>query len=180
MIKDEKKIAIYPLSGDPFTAGHFDIVNRADKLFISRDIHVVIANNRDKKHFLSIDERLAIAKASLGKLNDKVKLVSYDGIISEYAKEHNADVMVRGIRDGLDFSYEVQLEQFTRGTSDLETVYLSPYTEHLNTSSSLVRMFIQSGNILKAKEYMVPEGFETMLELIERRQDRKEVGNGAS
>lgn len=160
------KIAIYPGSFDPLTLGHLDVIERATKLFISRKLHVIIANNRDKKHMFDIDERMAIAEASLSHLKDKIELVSYEGIISDYAKEYDADVMVRGIRDGVDFSYEVQLEQFTRHTSRLETVYLSPYTQHLNTSSSLVRMFIKSGNIAEAKQYMQKNGYYVMEEIL--------------
>jgi pantetheine-phosphate adenylyltransferase len=161
-----EKIAIYPGSFDPITNGHVDIIERATKLFIARKVHVVVANNRDKKHMFEIDERMAIAEASLSHLKDKIELVSFEGIISDYAKEKNADVLVRGIRDYTDFSYEIQLEQFTRQTSSLETVYLSPYTSHLNTSSSLVRMFIQSGNIAEAKNYMCKEGFYAMEEIL--------------
>lgn len=161
-----EKIAIYPLSADPMTSGHVDIIERATKLFISRKVHVVIANNRDKKHMFEIDERMAIATASLSHLMDKIELVSFGGIISDYAKEHNADVMVRGIRNSTDFDYEIQLEQFTRQTSNLETVYLSPYTSHLNTSSSLIRMFINSGNVPEAKNFMHKNGFYAMEEIL--------------
>ena len=160
------KIALYALSADPIHSGHVEIVERAVKLFISRKLHVVIANNRDKKHMFDIDERMSIAEASLSHLKDKIEIIKYDGIISDYAKEKNADVMVRGIRDGMDFSYEIQLEQFTRQTSSLETVYLSPYTPHLNTSSSLIRMFIKSDNIAEAKNYMCKEGFYIMEEIL--------------
>jgi len=164
-----EKIAIYPISGDPMHSGHVEIVERATKLFISRKLHVVIADNRDKKHLFSTDERMKIAEASLSHLRDKIEIVKFGGIVSDYAKQHNADVMVRGIRDGVDFSYEVQLEQFTRGTSNVETVYLSPYTHHLNTSSSLIRMFINSGNISEAKNFMCKEGFYVMEEILKGR-----------
>lgn len=161
-----EKISIYPLSADPITNGHVDVVDRATKLFISRKMHVVITNNRDKKHMFSIDERMAIAKAVLAHLMDRIELVSYEGIISDYAKEHNADLMVRGIRNSTDFDYEVQLEQFTRSTSNLKTVYLSPDTNHLNTSSSLIRMFVNSGNIATAKNYMHSSGFDEMQQIL--------------
>lgn len=166
-----EKIAIYPLSADPMTSGHVDIIERTTKLFIARKVHVVIADNRDKNHMFTTDERMQIVEASLSHLKDKIEIVKYGGIISDYAKQHNADVMVRGIRNSTDFDYEIQLEQFTRQTSNVETVYLSPYTDHLNTSSSLIRMFIKSGNISEAKNFMCKNGFYVMEEILKSKND---------
>lgn len=166
-----RKVAIYPLSADPLTLGHIDIVERAIGLFPSRDIHVVIANNRDKNHFFTFEQRLEIAKASLSHLDDKIKIVGYEGIISNYANQNNVDVMIRGFRNHSDVDYELNLEQFTRKTSDMETIYLSPYTQHLNTSSSLVRMFLQSDNIIKSKTYLSTAGYETMTEILKNRKE---------
>ena len=160
-----KNSVVYAGSFDPMTLGHVDIVERTVALFPSREIHIVIANNRDKQHFFNFEQRLAIAKASLGHL-DSIKIIGYDGIISDYAKQNNADVMIRGFRNHSDIDYELNLEQFTRKTSDMETVYLSPYTQHLNTSSSLVRMFLQTDNNNEAKSYMSEAGFETMTEIL--------------
>jgi pantetheine-phosphate adenylyltransferase len=162
----DEKIAIYPLSADPMTLGHVDIVERAIKLFPSRKIHVVIANNRDKKHFFDFETRLAIAQSSLSHLAENIEIVSWSGIITDYANENNVDVMIRGIRDYTDFSYELNLEQFTRQTSKMETSYLTPKNEHINTSSSLIRMFLQTNNITKAATYMNKSGFHTMSSLM--------------
>jgi len=160
---------IYPLSADPFTSGHKDIVQRMISLFPSREIHIIIANNRDKKHFFSSEERLDIVKASLDGLNLKnTKIILFDGILSDYAKANNADVMIRGIRNATDLDYEIKLEQFTRNTSDVETVYLTPYTEHLNTSSSLVRMFLETNNIQEAEKFMCKDGYKKMLEIVNK------------
>lgn len=160
-------IVIYPLSADPFTLGHKNVVERTAQLFPDREIHVIVADNRDKKHFFSIEERISIVEASLGKLIEKnVQVLGFDGILSDYATENEAGVIIRGIRNATDLDYEFKLEQFTRNTCPAETVYLTPLTDHLNTSSSLLRMFLQSGNTSKAEEFMDDKGFERMKEII--------------
>jgi len=169
----DEKIAIFAGSYDPMTLGHIDIVERAIRLFPSRKIHIVIANNRDKKHFFDFETRLAIAKASLSHLSENLEIVSWAGIISDYANQHNADVMIRGIRDGHDLTYEFNLEQFTRKTSKMETSYLTPKNDHINTSSSLVRMFITSDNVSEAKSYMSKDGFYTMTEVLKQQKAHK-------
>lgn len=166
----DKKIAIFALSADPMTLGHVDIVERAIRLFPSRKIHVVIANNRDKKHFFDFEARLSIAKASLIHIAESIEIVSWSGLISDYANHNNADVMIRGVRTGVDMAYEFNLEQFTRKTSKMETSYLTPKNEHINTSSSLVRMFISTDNITEVKSYMGKYGFYTMTEILKKKQ----------
>lgn len=171
----ERKKVIFAASFDPIHNGHIDIIKRAIQLYPSRDIHVIVADNRDKKHMFTIDERYEIVKASLHEFESNIKIVKFDGIISDYANKNNADIMVRGIRDGVDLSYEFNLEQFTRATSKMETSYLTPRTENLNTSSSLIRMFIKSGNISEAKNFMKKEGFYTMEEILKSQQGENHV-----
>ena len=166
------KRVIYAGSFDPIHNGHIDIIERAISLFPSRRVTIIVANNRDKKHFLSIEERIEIVKASLSHISDKVDIIMYEGIISDYANENNADVMIRGIRSGTDLEYEFNLEQFTRRTSKMETSYLTPTNEHINTSSSLVRMFVSTDNITEAKSYMAKDGFYTMSEILKKKSSK--------
>lgn len=164
-----EKIAIYAGSFDCIHSGHIEIIKRAVALFPTRIVHVIVADNRNKKHFFTADERYSIVEASLKELVGKIKIVKFDGIISNYANDNDADVMIRGIRDGVDLNYETALEQFTRNTSSAETVYLSPYTEHLNTSSSLIRMFLETDNVSEAKKYMDKDGFYTLTQILKNR-----------
>lgn len=165
------KRVIYAGSFDPIHLGHIDIIERAVSLFPSRRVTVIVANNRDKKHFLTIEQRMAVTEASLAHLADKIDIIKYEGIISHYANEQDADVMIRGIRSGTDLEYEFNLEQFTRATSKMETSYLTPKNDHINTSSSLVRMFLQTDNTTEAKTYMHKDGFYTMSELLKKASD---------
>lgn len=165
------KRVIYAGSFDPIHSGHIDIIERAISLFPSRRVTVIVANNREKKHFLSIEDRMAVVSASLAHISDKIDVIMYEGIISDYANENDADVMIRGIRSGTDLEYEFNLEQFTRKTSKMETSYLTPKNEHINTSSSLVRMFLSTDNIAEAKSYMSKDGFYTMSEILKKKED---------
>jgi len=163
------KRAIYAGSFDIIHNGHISIIERAINLFPTRKITIIVANNRNKNHMFSAEKRMAIVKASLDHLSDKVEIIMYDGIVSDWANKHSADIMIRGLRDGNDLTYEFSLEQFTRGTSNMETIYLSPYTQHLNTSSSLLRMFIQTNNLDKVKNYISEEGFNTLYKILKDR-----------
>lgn len=164
-----EKIAIYAGSFDCIHSGHIEIIRRAVSLFPSRMVHVIVADNKNKKHFFTAEERYNIVIASLKDLEGKIKIVQFDGIISDYANDNNADVMIRGIRNATDLDYEIALEQFTRNTSKVETAYLTPYSEHLNTSSSLIRMFLQSDNVAEAKKYMDKDGFYTLTQILKNR-----------
>jgi pantetheine-phosphate adenylyltransferase len=159
-------IALYPGSFDPITVGHMDIIKRSAKLFDKT--YVVVADNKDKEHSFTIEERMEILKASVD-LIDKVEVISYNGIVSNLINELNAGVLVRGIRNNIDFEYEVKIEQFTSATSNAETIYLTPKPNHVFVSSSFIRTFIKSGFIDKAEKFMPKESFNTMLKIIEKR-----------
>lgn len=160
------KKAIYAGSFDVIHNGHIDVIKRALNLFPSREIVIIVANNRDKKHMFSAKERFSITKESLKDLN--VKVIMFDGLISDYANQNNGDVMIRGIRNGKDLDYEVDLEQMTRLTSNMETVYLTPYTEHIHTSSSAVRRLISINRSDLVCNYMDKNGFLKMKNILER------------
>jgi pantetheine-phosphate adenylyltransferase len=162
------KKVIYAGSFDPIHSGHIDIIKRTMKLFPSREIVIIVANNRNKKHYFNIEERIKIVKKALSKIKN-IKIIKYEGIISEYAKENKAEVMIRGIRNGIDLDYEFNLEQFTRKTSKMETVYLTPKNKHINTSSSLIRMFIETKNKKKAKKYMNEKSYKKMSKFLKKK-----------
>jgi pantetheine-phosphate adenylyltransferase len=160
------KKVIYAGSFDPIHLGHIDIIERAISLFSSRKVTVIIANNRSKKHSFNIKDRMSIVQSALSHLKGKVDIISFEGIISDYANHNDADVMIRGIRNGTDLDYEFNLEQFTRKTSKMETSYLTPNNEHINTSSSLIRMFLDTDNLKQAKQFMNKKSFNKMKEIL--------------
>lgn len=161
-------IAAYPGSFDPFTKGHVDILKRSSALF---DLtYVLVSTNWDKDHMFDFAERKEIAERSIKDVMDKssaskIKVVTHMGITADFLNSKDVDVVVRGLRDGYDLNYEIDLEQYLRATTKVETVYLTPMTENLNTSSSLVRMFLKSGRVKPTSKYLCPSAYSYILDL---------------
>jgi pantetheine-phosphate adenylyltransferase len=129
--------AIYPGTFDPITNGHSDIVARASNLFDK--VIVAVAKSTSKTTAFTIDERVAMAKDALQGL-ERVEVVSFDGLMTAFARECKAKVIVRGLRAVSDFENEFQMAGMNRHlNATAETVFLTP-AEHLSfISSSLVR-----------------------------------------
>lgn len=129
--------AIYPGTFDPITNGHSDIVARATSLFDK--VIVAVAKSTSKTTAFTIDERVAMANDALQGL-DRVDVVSFDGLMTAFARECEAKVIVRGLRAVSDFENEFQMAGMNRHLNEnAETVFLTP-AEHLSfISSSLVR-----------------------------------------
>jgi pantetheine-phosphate adenylyltransferase len=154
--------AVYAGSFDPITLGHISVVERAFKLF--ETIHIVVANNRAKKHLFTLEQRTDLVRRSIPEQYvDRTVIAPFEGIVADYINEHSIGAVIRGIRNATDLEYELQLEQYIRHTTTAETVYLSPYTKHMQTNSSLVRMFFQSGKHELASRYMAADAYELAL-----------------
>ncbi|MDC1015777.1 pantetheine-phosphate adenylyltransferase [Candidatus Thioglobus sp.] len=138
-----KKIAIYPGSFDPITNGHLDLIKRASKLF--DEVIVAITQNANKSSFLSIDERVSAAENSIRPLKN-TQVLSFNSLLVDFAKEHNAQIIIRGLRAVSDFEYEFQLSGMNkRLNSEIETLFMTPSEEFANISSSLVREILMLG-----------------------------------
>ncbi len=129
--------AIYPGTFDPITNGHTDIVARATKLFDK--IVVAVAQSTSKNTSFTIDERVMMARTALENL-ENVEVRSFDGLMTSFARDQDASVIIRGLRAFSDFENEFQMAGMNRHLNDsAETVFLTP-AEHLSfVSSSLVR-----------------------------------------
>ncbi|MCX7157943.1 MAG: pantetheine-phosphate adenylyltransferase [Proteobacteria bacterium] len=129
--------AVYPGTFDPLTRGHEDLVRRAAVLFGT--VIVGVADSRAKKPFFTLTERVDIARAVLGDLPN-VKVVGFSGLLINFIHEHNARVIMRGLRAVSDFEYEFQLAGMNRNLyPDVETVFLTPSEQHMFISATLVR-----------------------------------------
>ena len=129
--------AVYPGTFDPITNGHTDLVERAARLFDR--VIVAVAANPGKNTAFSLDERIALAREVLGHL-DSVRIEGFDSLLVEFAREHGAGVILRGLRAVSDFDYEFQLAGMNRRlASDIETIFLTPAEQYSYISSSLVR-----------------------------------------
>lgn len=145
-------IAVFPGSFDPPTNGHINIIQRASKIF--DQIDVVIAVNPAKKGMFSDDERLFM----LQKLVSSYKNVSvhkYSGLVVDYAKEHGAKVLIRGIRNSIDFSYEFDLSLMNHKLNpEIETFFIPTDQKYLVLKSSSIKELALFGGDISD---MVPE-----------------------
>ena len=131
------RIAIYPGSFDPVTRGHEDIVRRS--LYLADKLIVAVAANQEKEPLFTIEERVELLKTALGDLAG-VEVRSFDGLLTEFAREHEARIILRGLRAFSDFDYESQMALMNRQLyPDIETVFLVPALHLTYLSSSLVR-----------------------------------------
>lgn len=129
--------AVYPGTFDPLTRGHEDLVRRAAKLF--DPLIVGVAISRGKSTFFSLQERTDMAREVLGDLKN-VQITSFTGLLTEFVRKHDAQVVIRGLRAVSDFEYEFQLAGMNRSLyPDFETIFLTPSEQHMFISATLVR-----------------------------------------
>ena len=129
--------AIYPGTFDPVTNGHHDLVRRASRLF-SRVV-VAIAASPGKVPLFTLEERVELAREVLGDLGN-VEVTGFSSLTVDFARKHNLDVMVRGLRAVSDFEFEFQLANMSRALApELESVFLTPQEDLSYISSSMIR-----------------------------------------
>lgn len=137
------KTVICPGSYDPITLGHVDVITRASTLFDK--VIVLVMINHKKNYSFSPDERVELIKSSVSHL-DNVVVDYYDGLLAEYAKEHNAYAIVKGLRAMSDFEYEFQMALTNRKLNpDIETLFLTTKSEYMYLSSSMVKQIASMG-----------------------------------
>lgn len=136
-------IAIYPGTFDPITNGHSDLVARASRL--CDKVIVAIAKSTGKNPFFSWDERVQLASDALAGI-PHVEVRGFDILLAEYARQCQAQIILRGLRAVSDFEYEFQLASMNRHLyADIETVFLTPAEQYSFISSSLVREIARLG-----------------------------------
>ena len=129
--------AIYPGTFDPITNGHIDVAQRAAKLF--DEVIIAVAERKAEKTLFTKDERLFFVNNLFSNIGN-IKSISFDGLVTDLAREKSAKILIRGVRTILDFDYEFKMAGMNKKLyTDIETVFLTP-TENFNyISSSLVR-----------------------------------------
>ena len=140
--------AVYPGTFDPLTRGHEDLVRRAAKLF--DPLIVGVAISRGKSTFFTLQERTEMASEVLGDLKN-VQVTSFTGLLADFVRQHDAHVVIRGLRAVSDFEYEFQLAGMNRSLyPDFETIFLTPSEQHMFISATLVReIAILGGDVAK-------------------------------
>ena len=151
-----KGIAIYPGTFDPFTRGHEDLVRRAAKLF--KRVIVGVAGSRTKKPYFTLDERVGIAREILvGYAN--VEVHGFDCLLMDFMRQHQAHVILRGLRAVSDFEYEFQMAGMNRNLyPDVETLFLTPGEQYMFISATMVReIALLGGNVSKFVQPLVEQ-----------------------
>lgn len=137
------RTAVYPGSFDPVTLGHLDIIERSSK--IVDKLVVGVLQNSAKNPLFSVEERVTMLKEVTAHLSN-VQVVSFDGLLVDFARQSHAAVVVRGLRAITDFEYELQMSQTNRiMCPGLDTIFLTTDLKYAYLSSSIVREVAQYG-----------------------------------
>lgn len=128
---------LYPGTFDPITKGHGDLVERASRLF--DHVIIAVAASPKKNPLFPLEQRVALAREVTSHLPN-VEVIGFSSLLAHFAKEQNANVLLRGLRAVSDFEYEFQLANMNRQLApDVESLFLTPSERYSFISSTLVR-----------------------------------------
>ena len=129
--------AVYPGSFDPVTFGHLDIITRSAKLVDELIVGVLV--NNAKSPLFSVEERVKILEKTVENIPN-VKVIPFEGLLVEFVRKMEAQMVVRGLRAITDFEYELQMAQTNHKLEpELETIFLTTSLEYSYLSSSTVK-----------------------------------------
>jgi pantetheine-phosphate adenylyltransferase len=152
------RAAIYAGSFDPMTFGHLDLVRRAVNLFPR--LVVAVGRHPTRDPLFSVNERLEMMKAVCAPI-EGVEVASFDGLLVDFAKILGVGVLVRGLRVGADFEYELQMAQANVDLApELDTIFLPTRTNYGFVTGSLVRDIARHGG--DVARYAPPEVCEAL------------------
>ena len=144
--------AVYPGTFDPVTRGHEDLVRRASRLF--NHVVVAVADSSGKNPFFTLDERVDMAEQVLSDCSN-VNIIPFSGLLMDFLQQHNARIILRGLRAASDFEYEFQMAGMNRGMyPDVETLFMTPSEQYMFVSSTIVREIALFGG--KADKFVHP------------------------
>ncbi len=142
-MESNRKIAIFPGSFDPFTTGHESIINRGLDLFDK--IIIGVGHNATKTSFFPLEKRISWIEQLFAE-EPKISVASYEGLTIDFAKKHQANYILRGLRTAADFEYERAIAQMNKTLSQgLESVFLLTTPELTPVTSTIVRDIIRHG-----------------------------------
>jgi len=136
-------IALYAGTFDPITNGHSDLARRAARVF--DQIVVAVAANPAKQALFTLTERVELARAVLAD-EPRIKVVGFDNLLVDCARQHGAAVILRGLRAVSDFEYEFQMAGMNRRLdAEIETVFMTPSERDTYISATLVKEIAKLG-----------------------------------
>lgn len=139
------KVAVFPGSFDPITLGHYDIIERASRLFDK--IIIAIGQNNQKKYMFSLEKRKEFIEKAFEKFPN-VEVDSFEGLTVDYCRQRNVNFIIRGLRNPADFEFEKAIAHANRTLTlenKIETIFLLTSSSKSFISSSLVREIISFG-----------------------------------
>lgn len=161
-------VAVYPGSFDPPTLGHLNLVTRAAGVF--DEVVVAVAESTSKRYVFSTEERVALWKKILPPGTKNVKIDTFSGLLVDYVESKGACILLRGLRNSIDFEYEISMAQTNRTMNpQVETLFMMTEGQLSHLSSSLIKEIVYLGGSVKG---MVPP-------LIER-ELKKRIGPGSN
>lgn len=150
-----KRIAYYPGSFDPVTLGHLDILRQA--FSIADEIVVAVGIHPGKKPMFEFEERATMIKDVVAQMGEghRVRVESFDNLVVDAAQNAGATILVRGVRDGSDLDYELQLAGMNGAMApDLHTVFFAARPQNRSITATLVRQIAAMGGDVS---HFVPE-----------------------
>lgn len=136
-----KKIAIYPGTFDPVTNGHIDIIHRSIELFDK--VIIAIAKSSTKNPMFSLKDRKNMMELATKSI-PRIECVCFENLLADFAKDHGAKLVIRGLRVVSDFEYELQMGYANTSLNpDLDTIYFMPTLKNAFISSSIVRSILE-------------------------------------
>ncbi len=153
-----EKTAIYPGSFDPITNGHIDIIQRGARIFPR--ILIAVLENPKKQTLFTAAERVETIR-EIFRDRPQVEVLTFSGLLVDFARAHRADVVIRGLRAVSDFEYEFQMALMNKKLShELETFFMMPSLRYIFLSSSVIKEVASfGGNVAD----LVPPGVAARL-----------------
>lgn len=152
------RVGIYPGSFDPITLGHLDVIERAARLV--DELVIGVLNNSAKNPLFSATERVDMIRQVTGHIPN-ITVEAFDGLLVDFAKEKNADIIVRGLRAVTDFEYEIQMAQTNSKISpSIDTIFLATNVKYAYLSSSVVREIAKYGGDIS---HFLPESIISLV-----------------
>jgi pantetheine-phosphate adenylyltransferase len=137
--------AIYPGSFDPITNGHLDVIHRATRLFDELIVAVALSDQKHKSSLFSLEERFAILQEVCSGI-PSVRIATLDGLLVDFARQHGAAAIVRGLRAVSDFEFEFQMALMNRKMEpNVETIFLMPKEDYSYLSSRIIKEIARLG-----------------------------------
>lgn len=159
------KIAVYPGSFDPVSNGHLDIVRRASQVFDT--VYILVSFNPNKKYCFTNDERVEMMKIATKDIPNVV-VEGSSSLVLHYARSKKASVIIRGLRNFIDYQNEITLFQFNRSIdSKIDTFILFPSADNLFLSSSAIKELVLFGGDISS--YVPHDLVEYITNIIKRR-----------